>query len=141
MCFLKNSLNRKEFSGIAGMVVAISCCAAVEKLGPRRVTCSSCKFSIKDVMVEFMDRAHSLVTVEKLHQLSNEAGFESDFLTHFGRKIVPSKKSEELEFLIGLAQRKLSVAFHKEIINSEGQAFSDKVDCQTQRFDFQFLDD
>ncbi|KAM1870537.1 hypothetical protein ACFX1X_047041 [Malus domestica] len=54
-------------SGAAGMVVAISCCAAVAKL------------------------------VERLHKLATEAGFEVDFLSHFGRKVLLSNKSEEVQ--------------------------------------------
>lgn len=78
-------------------------------------------------MVEFMDLAHSFVSVEKLHQLATEAGFELDFLSHFGKMVLSSKKSEELEFWIGLAQKKLSIAFHKETVISTGRTFPDKV--------------
>ncbi|XP_062087543.1 uncharacterized protein LOC133794343 [Humulus lupulus] len=118
-------------SGVAGMVVAISCCAAVGKLGSRRVSCPLFTFSVEDVMVEFMDLAHSFVSVEKLHQLATEAGFELDFLSHFGKKVFPSKKSEELEFWIGLAQKKLSVAFHEVTVISTGRTFPDKVQADT----------
>ncbi|KAF4350896.1 hypothetical protein F8388_008078 [Cannabis sativa] len=124
------SLNTEVFSGVAGMVVAISCCTAVGKLGPRRVSCPSSTFSVEDVMVELMDLAHSFVSVEKLHQLATEAGFELDFLSHFGKKVFPSKKSEELEFWIGLAQKKLSVAFHEVTVISTG-TFPDKVQADT----------
>ncbi|EXB74552.1 hypothetical protein L484_026249 [Morus notabilis] len=78
-----------------------------------------------------MEYAGSLVSVEKLHQLVTEAGFELDFLSHFGTKILPNKKSEDLEFWIGLAQKKLSIAFHKETTNSGGQTFPDKVQADT----------
>lgn len=115
------------FSGVAGIVVAISCCAAVGKLGSERVTCPSFTFSLQDVMVKFMDLSHSLVSVEKLHQLATEAGFERDFLSNFGKKILPNKKIEDLEFWIGLAQKKLSIAFHRETMNPGGQTFPDKV--------------
>ena len=54
--------------------------------------------------------------VDKLHQLATEAGFEMDLLAHFGTKVFSSKRSEELEFWIGLAQKKLPVAFQEENI-------------------------
>ncbi|CAN1215782.1 hypothetical protein LINPERPRIM_LOCUS372 [Linum perenne] len=63
-----------------------------------------------------MEYAGSLVEVEKLHQLAIDAGFEHNFLSHFGSKILPCNKTEELEFWIGLAQKKLSVAFYDELI-------------------------
>ncbi|XP_058004057.1 uncharacterized protein LOC110670701 [Hevea brasiliensis] len=63
-----------------------------------------------------MDLSYSLVEVEKLHQLATEAGFELNFLSHFGAKILPCNNIEELEFWIGLAQRKLSAAFCREMV-------------------------
>ncbi|KAM0956715.1 hypothetical protein ACFX2I_024884 [Malus domestica] len=84
-------------SGVAGMVVAISCCAAVAKLGYGRVKCPYFAFSLGDVIVELMDHSHSLVSVERLHNLATEAGFELDFLSHFGRKVLLSNKSEEVQ--------------------------------------------
>jgi hypothetical protein len=94
--------------------VAISCCAAVGELGSEHTYCPSLKLSIDDVLLELMDLSHNLVSVDKLHHLATGAGFELDFLAHFGTKVFPSKRSEELEFWIGLAQKKLSVAFYKE---------------------------
>ncbi|CAN6700982.1 unnamed protein product [Malus baccata var. baccata] len=118
-------------SGAAGMVVAISCCAAVAKLGNGRVKCPCFSFSIEDVMVELMDHSHSLVSVERLHKLATEAGFEVDFLSHFGRKVLLSNKSEEVEFWIGLAHKKLSTAFSKESVIPGKQNFHDKVQADT----------
>ncbi|KAM2016324.1 hypothetical protein ACFX16_046751 [Malus domestica] len=118
-------------SGAAGMVVAISCCAAVAKLGNGRVKCPCFSFSIEDVMVELMDHSQSLVSVERLHKLATEAGFEVDFLSHFGRKVLLSNKSEEVEFWIGLAHKKLSTAFSKERVIPGKQNFHDKVQADT----------
>ncbi|XP_034207150.1 uncharacterized protein LOC117621000 isoform X1 [Prunus dulcis] len=118
-------------SGVAGMVVAIGCCAAVTKLGYGRVKCPFFAFSIEDVMVELMDLSHSLVSVERLHNLATEAGFEMDFLSHFGRKVLLSNKSEEVEFWIGLAHEKLSTAFHKESVIPGKENFHDKVEADT----------
>ncbi|XP_050382337.1 uncharacterized protein LOC126799222 isoform X2 [Argentina anserina] len=118
-------------SGVAGIVVAISCCAAVAKLGPERVNCSLFAFSVKDVMVELMDLSHSLVSVERLHPLAIEAGFELDFLSHFGRKVLLSSKGEEVEFWIGLAYGKLSSAFHNECTIPGKQKLLDKVQADT----------
>lgn len=117
----------ETFSGVAGMVVAISCCAAVGKLSFGHITCPLLTFSVQDVMIELMDLAHSLVSVEKLHQLATEAGFELDFLSHFGMKVLSSKRSEQLEFWIGLTQKKLSVAFCNYKVTCDGQNFHDKV--------------
>ena len=123
----ESSLSTKIFSGVAGIIVALSCCAAVGKLGYRRTCCPLFTFSIEDALVELMDLSHSLVSVDKLHHLATEAGFEMDLLTHFGTKVFPSKRSEELEFWIGLAHKKLSVAFQKENMFSGRKIFRNKV--------------
>ncbi|XP_073264256.1 uncharacterized protein [Populus alba] len=102
-------------SGVAGIIVAISCCAAVGKLGSERICCPLFKLSLEDVLIELMDLSHSIVEVDKLHKLATEAGFELDFLSHFGAKVFPCNKTEELELWIGLAQQKLSLALSKEI--------------------------
>ncbi|KAI5602655.1 hypothetical protein BDE02_01G169100 [Populus trichocarpa] len=102
-------------SGVAGIIVAISCCAAVGKLGSERICCPLFTLSLEDVLIELMDLSHSIVEVDKLHKLATEAGFELDFLSHFGAKVFPCNKTEELELWIGLAQQKLSLALSKEI--------------------------
>lgn len=120
-------LSTKIFSGVAGIIMAISCCAAVGKLGSKRTCCPLLALSIEDVLHELMDLSHKLVSVDKLHHLATEAGFELDFLTHFGTKVFPKKRNDELEFWIGLAQKKLSIAFHKENLFPGMKNFNDKV--------------
>lgn len=114
-------------SGVAGIVLAISCCAAAKKIGSGRISSPSFAVCIEDVLVELMDLSHSLVSVDKLHLLATEAGYEDDFLVHFGRKVLPGKDIEEVEFWIGLVQRKLTIAFHRESIISGKKTFSNEV--------------
>lgn len=120
-------LNRKIFSGVAGIIVAISCCVAIGKLGPGRISCPMFKMSIEDASIELMNISYSFVSVDKLHQLATEAGFEPDFLSHFGKKVLPCNNVEELEFWIGLAQKKLLVAFHRESVLLETKTLHEKV--------------
>lgn len=99
----------------------------MRKLGSGRISCPSFSLSIEDVLVELMNLSYSLVSVDKLHHLATEAGFEEEFLLHFGTKVLPSKNVEDIEFWIGLVQEKLSVAFHRESVISGKQALCDKV--------------
>lgn len=87
----ESSLSTKIFSGVAGIIVVLSCCTAVGKLCYRR-TCCPLTLSIEDALVELMDLSHSLVPVDKLHQLATEAGFEMDLLAHFGKKGFPQQE-------------------------------------------------
>ncbi|GAY51114.1 hypothetical protein CUMW_131820 [Citrus unshiu] len=114
-------------SGVAGIIVAISCCVAIGKLGPGRISCPMFKMSIEDASIELMNISYSFVSVDKLHQLATEAGFEPDFLSHFGKKVLPCNNVEELEFWIGLAQKKLLVAFHRESVLLETKTLHEKV--------------
>ncbi|KAF3673747.1 hypothetical protein FXO37_06791 [Capsicum annuum] len=114
-------------SGVAGNVLAISCCTAVRKLGSGRVSCPLFSASVEDALVELMNLSHTLVSIDKLHYLATEAGFEEDFLVHFGRKVLPSNSIEDVEFWIGLVQRKLSNAFHRENVITDKHNFHDKV--------------
>ncbi|XP_060219115.1 uncharacterized protein LOC132645876 isoform X2 [Lycium barbarum] len=114
-------------SGVAGNILAISCCTAVQKLGPGRVSCPLFSASVEDALVELMNLSQRLVSVDKLHYLATEAGFEEDFLFHFGRKVLPSNSIEDVEFWIGLVQSKLSNAFHRENVIADKHTFHDKV--------------
>ncbi|KAL3528717.1 hypothetical protein ACH5RR_008039 [Cinchona calisaya] len=114
-------------SGVAGTILAISCCAAIRKLDSGRISRPLFCISIEEALVELMTLSDSLVSVDKLHQLACEAGYEEDFLSHFGRKILPCKNMENIEFWIGLVQKKLSVAFHRESVITNKHKFHDKV--------------
>ncbi|KAH9665813.1 LETM1 domain-containing protein [Citrus sinensis] len=118
-------------SGVAGIIVAISCCVAIGKLGPGRISCPMFKMSIEDASIELMNISYSFVSVDKLHQLATEAGFEPDFLSHFGKKVLPCNNVEELEFWIGLAQKKLLVAFHRESVLLETKTLHEKVQADS----------
>lgn len=114
-------------SGVAGIILAISCCSAAKKVGTGRLSSPSFAVSVEDVLAELMDLSHSLVSADKLHQLATEAGFEEDFLVHFGKKVLPGKDIEEVEFWIGLVHRKLATAFYRESVISEKKTFCNKV--------------
>lgn len=107
--------------------MAITCCAAVGKLGSGRISCSLFSKSTDQALIELMTMARDLVSLDKLHRLATEAGFEKDFLSHFGSKVLPSKNSEDIEFWIGLVHRKLSVALERESVIKGRHNLSDKV--------------
>lgn len=120
-------LMQKQFSGVAGTVMAMTCCAAIRRLGPERISCRVFSDSIEDALLELMDAANSLVCLDKLHHLASEAGFEEDFLSYFGSKILQNKSADDIEFWICLVQRKLSTAFHRESVTNNALVLSNKV--------------
>lgn len=82
---------------------------------------------MEDVSIELMNVCCGFVSMDKLHHLATEAGFELEFLFHFGKRLLPNKNTEDLEFWIGLAQKKLAIAFHKETVLSHTQDLPEKV--------------
>ncbi|XP_054782893.1 uncharacterized protein LOC129290204 isoform X2 [Prosopis cineraria] len=115
-------------SGVAGIIVAITCCNAVVKFGSEHISCPFLTSSFKEVLVKLMDHSLDLATVDKLHHLATEAGFELNFLLHVGKQILPSEKIEDLEFWIELAHKKLLKAFHEESITSNMKNLQCKPD-------------
>ncbi|KAL9661625.1 hypothetical protein QQ045_026449 [Rhodiola kirilowii] len=101
-------------SGAAGITVAISCCVAIESLGSAYLSSATFKFWLQNSASLLFSSTHCLVQVGKLHDLSIKAGFENEFLAHFGANIMSSKNDSEIEFWIELAQDKLSAAFQRE---------------------------
>lgn len=99
----------------------------MRRLGSGRLSCPSLSVSIENILVQLMNLSYTLVSMGKLHHLASEAGFEEEFLLHFGTKILPSKSSEDIEFWIGLVEKKLSIAFHRESVISGKQESWDKV--------------
>nr|XP_017217500.1 PREDICTED: uncharacterized protein LOC108195078 [Daucus carota subsp. sativus] len=67
-----------------------------------------------------------VMTISCYIAVMSEAGFEEEFLLHFGEKIFPFKDIEDLEFWLGLAVSKLSVALRREGVISGQQVFCDK---------------
>lgn len=109
------------------MILAVTCCTSITKLGSHRVSCPQFTASIDDSLAEFRDLSCDLVSVDKLHNLSIKAGFEEDFLLHCGKKVLPSKNIEDVEFWIGLVKKKLSLAFHRESVIIPQENFIEKV--------------
>ncbi|KAG6418298.1 hypothetical protein SASPL_120501 [Salvia splendens] len=117
----------KEFSGVAGTVMAMTCCAGIRKLGSEKLSCCIFSDSIAEALFQLMDATHSLVTLDKLHSLATEAGFEEDFLSYFGSRFLPHKNVEDVEFWICLVHRKLCAAFHRESVASKTRILTNEV--------------
>lgn len=105
------------------VILAISCCLVVEKLGAEHISCPMFTVFIQDLVEELLSVSHDLVSMVILHSLAFEAGFEQEFLAHFGSKVLHNKTNQGIEFWIGLVQKKLSVAFHWESVISSMKAF------------------
>ena len=96
------------------IVLAISCTIAVQKLGAERISCPSFTHSFPDMIGELMDVLLGLVSMDKLHKFASKAGFEHEFLAHFGSNVLLYHDTScEVVFWVSMAWRKLIFAFLK----------------------------
>ncbi|GAA0161899.1 secondary carrier transporter [Lithospermum erythrorhizon] len=112
-------------SGVAGLILAISCCSAIRKLRLGRIS-SSFSVSVEHAVNELMTAADGLISISKYYNLATKAGFEEEFLCHFGRKILPNENIENLECWVELIEKKLSLAFDRECIFTNKPSVYDK---------------
>ncbi|KAL6006130.1 hypothetical protein ACLOJK_040176 [Asimina triloba] len=103
----------KKFSSVAANILGICCCLTAKKL-VMGGTCLSFTTSLPDTIWHLMDTLSNLVSMDKLHRLSSAAGFEHDFLAHFGEKTIFHDANKDVVFWLSLVQRKLIAAFERE---------------------------
>ncbi|XP_038988031.1 uncharacterized protein LOC120112535 [Phoenix dactylifera] len=108
------TLSTKKFSCIAGTVLATSCCVALTKLGAKRISCPAFTMSLPDLTRELMDTLHGSSSIGKLHRSATNAGFENEFLSHFGPKVLHHDTRGEVMFWMRLLEVKLVAAFSRE---------------------------
>ncbi|KAK1265056.1 hypothetical protein QJS04_geneDACA015649 [Acorus gramineus] len=105
---------QRSYDGVAVIVLTTSCCVAVRRLGATRVSCRGFTMSIPGSIRGLMDLLRGLVPVKALHAFACKAGFEQDFLSHFGGKVLRSGSGHDAPFWMGLVQRKLVVGLQRE---------------------------
>ncbi|RZC90486.1 hypothetical protein C5167_029619 [Papaver somniferum] len=127
----EESKSTRTSSGVAVIIRAICCCVAIRNLGAPRVSFPMLTLNIPQIVGKLMDSVHKLVGIDKLHSLACKAGFEQEFLSHFGAKIVLNKTNQDAVFWITLVHEKLVAAFHRESVISEIQGIHNTMDLET----------
>ncbi|XP_073115236.1 uncharacterized protein [Elaeis guineensis] len=112
-------------SCIAVTVLATSCCVALTKLGAKRISCPAFTKSLPDLTRELMDALHGSSSIGKLHCLATNAGFENEFLSHFGPKVLHCDTRGEIMFWMRLLEVKLVAAFDRESVITNLRSFCD----------------
>lgn len=119
----ETGLTTINFSGVAVIIVAISCTIAVQKLCAEHISRPLFTHSFLDMIGELMELLLGFGSMDKLHTFASKAGFEQEFLAHFGSKLLNHKTSSEVVFLVSMAWRKLVVAFQREGVVAKLQIF------------------
>ncbi|ERM98939.1 uncharacterized protein LOC18426964 isoform X1 [Amborella trichopoda] len=115
------SLASGNGSDLSLLMLALSCIAAITKLGPAKVSCPQFFSSIPDVTGRLMDMLVDFIPVRRAYQSMKEVGLRREFLVHFGPRAASlrgknDKGAEEMAFWVNLVQQQLQRAIDREKI-------------------------
>ncbi|KAI3696864.1 hypothetical protein L6452_29455 [Arctium lappa] len=143
----------ERFSGVTGMinkgmssatdasdsllpVFALSCIAAITKLGPLKISCAQFYTVLPDISGRLMDMLVELVPIRKAYYSIKDMGLRREFLVHFGPRaaacrVKDDQGTEEVLFWVSLVQKQLQQAIGREriwsrLVTSEGIEVLDK---------------
>ncbi|KAH6804807.1 LETM1-like protein [Perilla frutescens var. frutescens] len=108
-------------SDISLLMLALSCIAAIMKLGPTKVSSAQFFSIIPDITGRLMDMMVEFVPVRQVYHSVKEIGLRREFLVHFGPRAAACRMNnelgaEEIMFWVGLVQRQLQRAIDRERI-------------------------
>lgn len=106
---------------ISLLMLALTCIAAITKLGPAKVSCSQFFSMIPDVTGRLLDMLVDLIPIHQTYNHMKEIGLRREFLLHFGPRaascrVKNDRDTEEVLFWIELVQTQLMQAIDREKI-------------------------
>ncbi|XP_020589311.1 uncharacterized protein LOC110030758 isoform X2 [Phalaenopsis equestris] len=101
--------------------LALSCLAAVTKLGSAKISCSQFLSLLPDATGRLMDALLDFLPIQKAYDSMKEIGLRREFLFHFGPRAASVKYKgertvEEISFWINLLQKQLQLVISRERI-------------------------
>ncbi|XP_026439593.1 uncharacterized protein LOC113338377 isoform X1 [Papaver somniferum] len=110
-------------SDISLLMLALTCVAAITKLGPAKVSCPQFFSLIPDETGRLMDMLVDFVPIRQAYYSIKDIGLRREFLVHFGPRAASSrvndKGAEELAFWVEIIQQQLQRAIDREKIWSK----------------------
>ncbi|CAK9159861.1 unnamed protein product [Ilex paraguariensis] len=114
------SLSSGNASDISLLMLALSCIAAITKLGPTKVYCAQFFSMIPDVTGRLMDMLVEFIPIRQAYHSIKDIGLRREFLVHFGPRAaacrVKNDQGIEVIFWVGLLQKQLQQAIDRERI-------------------------
>ncbi|KAL1821233.1 uncharacterized protein LOC108218896 [Daucus carota subsp. sativus] len=106
------------------LILALSCIAAITKLGPAKVSCAQFFSIIPDTTGRLMDMLVEFIPIGKAYHTVEDIGLRREFLVHFGHRAASSRVkndggTEEVTFWVSLLQNQLLRAIDRERIWSK----------------------
>ncbi|CAI0462604.1 unnamed protein product [Linum tenue] len=101
------------------LLLALTCIAAITKLGPTKVACS--ELVPVDITGKLMDMLVDLIPIHQAYRSIKDIGLRREFLVHFGPRAAACRVqddlgSEEVAFWVNLVQKQLQRAIDREKI-------------------------
>lgn len=121
MCGKGASFSRGGASDISLLMLALTCLAAITKLGPAKVSCLNFSSMIPDITGRLMDMLVDFVPIYQAYISMKDIGLRREFLVHFGPRatecrVNDDRGSEEVSFWVDLVQNQLQRAIDREKI-------------------------
>ncbi|KAK9289338.1 hypothetical protein L1049_007493 [Liquidambar formosana] len=121
VCRKAMSLGSGNASDISLLMLALSCIAAITKLGPAKVSCSQFFSMIPDITGRFMDMLVDFIPIRQAYHSIKDIGLQREFLVHFGPRAAACRVknewgTEEVAFWVDLVQKQLQRAIDRERI-------------------------
>ncbi|KAI8574323.1 hypothetical protein RHMOL_Rhmol01G0345500 [Rhododendron molle] len=103
------------------IILALSCIAAITKLGPTKVSCSQFFSMIPDITGRLMDMLVDFIPIRQTYRSVKDIGLHREFLVHFGPRAAACRVGddggiEEVLFWVSLVQKQLQRAIDRERI-------------------------
>ncbi|KAK7268044.1 hypothetical protein RIF29_20728 [Crotalaria pallida] len=113
------NIGSSSASDLSLLLLALTCIAAIAKLGPTKVSCSQFFSMITEINGSLMDMLVGFIPVSQAYNSIKDIGLHREFLVHFGPRAAACRAnvgrgSEEVVFWVNLAQRQLQQAVDKE---------------------------
>ncbi|GLT62715.1 hypothetical protein SLA2020_353310 [Shorea laevis] len=115
------SLGAGSARDISLLVLALTCIAAITKLGLAKISCLHFFSMIPDITGQLMDVLVDFVPLRQAYHSIKDIGLRREFLVHFGPRagecrVKDDHGSEEVSFWVNLVQKQLQRAIDREKI-------------------------
>ncbi|CAL5387333.1 unnamed protein product [Camellia sinensis] len=104
---------------ISLLVLALSCIAAIAKIGPTKISCSQFFSMIPDLTGRLMEMLVNFIPIRQAYRSIKDIGLRREFLVHFGPRaaacrVKNDREMEEVVFWVSLVQKQLQRAIDRE---------------------------
>ncbi|KAK4582744.1 hypothetical protein RGQ29_025785 [Quercus rubra] len=121
VCGKGTSLGSGNASDVSVLMLALTCIAAITKLGPAKVSCPQFFSMTPEITGRLMDMLVDFIPIRKAYHSMKDIGLHREFLVHFGPRAAACRVSndwgsEEVIFWVNLVQKQLQRAIDREKI-------------------------